>query len=85
MPVFITVPELQWTCGCRTVADQLVAVCIVAQRREPTVAPAVERVIPRLAPTCYRLDQAAAAALGASSETSYQEDTPAESEPAQEA
>jgi hypothetical protein len=62
MPVFVTVPEQEWACGCRTVADELVAVCIVAQRREPTVQPQVERVLVRLAPTCYRLDQETAAA-----------------------
>ena len=62
MPVFVTVPEVEWACGCRTVAEELVAVCIVAQRRDPDVKPRVERVIPRLAPTCYRLDQQALAA-----------------------
>lgn len=59
MPVFVTIPESEWACGCRTVAEELVAVCIVAQRREPGTEPRVERVRARLAPTCYRLDQEA--------------------------
>ena len=80
MPVFVTVPEREWACGCRTVADQLVAVCIVAQRREPNVLPQVERVLVRLAPTCYRLDQEAAA-TPTEPPTEVTSDRPAEPQP----
>lgn len=60
MPVFVITPEQHWSCGCATFNEQLVTVCIVHSRQVPPPAGVeIDRV--RHAPTCFYLEQLAAA------------------------